>query len=319
MFKMFGRSFLTLKDFTYEEIIFLLDLASDLKEQKIIGKHKKYLENKNIALIFEKPSTRTRCAFAVACADCGAHSEYLGKTEIQLGHKESIEDTARVLGRMFDGIEFRGFSHRHVELLAKYSGVPVWNGLTDLDHPTQALADLMTIREHLGDIRSIKLVYVGDGRNNVANALMIAAAKTGMNFVICAPRELYPDQKLVNECTAFAKISGGTITISDNINSCAQNADVIYTDVWVSMGEEAQAAERLSLLTPYQVNNRVMKMAKKDALFMHCLPAVKGNEVTEDVFESDNSVVFDEAENRMHTIKAVMVATLCDDDKHFKF
>lgn len=314
MFKMFGRSFLTLKDFSNEEIMLLLDLAKVLKEQKKNGTHQKYLENKNIALIFEKPSTRTRCAFAVACADCGAHSEYLGKSEIQLGHKESIKDTARVLGRMFDGIEFRGSLHKHVEVLAQYSGVPVWNGLTNSDHPTQALADLMTIRERFGTVKGIRMVYVGDGRNNVANALMIAASKTGMEFGICAPRELLPNMKLVAECKEFAKISGAKIGGSDDVAKCVKNADVVYTDVWVSMGEEKKSAERLDMLKPYQVNEELMSYAKKDAVFMHCLPAVKGNEVTEEVFESKNSIVFDEAENRMHTIKAVMVATLCDEE-----
>ena len=303
-----GRNLLTLKDYTKEEIIFLIDFADKVKAEKKAGVFKKRMANKNIALIFEKPSTRTRCAFAVACYDEGANCEYLGKTEIQLGHKESVEDTARVLGRMFDGIEFRGFSHRHVELLAEYSGVPVWNGLTDDDHPTQALADLMTTREQFGKLEGVKLVYIGDGRNNVANALMIAAAKVGMDFVVVAPKELYPNDGLVAECKGFASKSGAKIEITESLDG-VNGADAVYTDVWVSMGEEAKAAERVRLLTPYQVNSGLMARANDNAIFLHCLPAVKGNEVTEEVFESFSKIVFDEAENRMHTIKAVMLAS----------
>jgi len=306
-----GRSLLTLKDFSKEEIIYLIDLAEDLKKKKKNGIFEKNMLNKNIALIFEKPSTRTRCSFTVACVDEGAHPEYLGKGDIQLGHKESVEDTARVLGRMFDGIEFRGFSQEVVEKLAKYSGVPVWNGLTDDDHPTQVLADLLTLREHLGKIEGTKFVYIGDGRNNMSNALMIGCSKVGINFVVVSPKELWPEEKLVNECGDFAKESGGNVFVTDNIEQAVHNADVIYTDVWCSMGEENKEEERIKLLSPYQVNSKVMSMTGKEStIFMHCLPAVKGKEVTEEVFEGRQSVVFDEAENRMHTIKAVMVGSV---------
>lgn len=308
-----GRSFLTLKDYTKEEISYLLDLAQTLKAKKQAGIFDKRLANKNIALIFEKPSTRTRCAFTVGAVDEGAHPEYLGKNDIQLGHKETVEDTARVLGRMFDGIEFRGFSQRVVETLAAYSGVPVWNGLTDEDHPTQVLADFMTIREHLGRLEGIQFVYVGDGRNNVANALMIGAAKMGMEFVVATPESLNPDENLLALCRGFAKESGATIRVLSDVFEAVRGADVIYTDVWVSMGEEAKSAERLELLRPYQVNSELMAATgKASTIFMHCLPAVRDNEVTHEVMESPVSVVFDEAENRMHTIKAVMVATLGD-------
>ena len=303
-----GRHLLTLKNYTKEEIIFLLDFADAVKAEKRTGVFKKRMANKNIALIFEKPSTRTRCAFAVACYDEGANCEYLGKTEIQLGYKESVEDTARVLGRMFDGIEFRGFSHRHVELLAEHSGVPVWNGLTDDDHPTQALADLMTIREKFGKLKGLKLVYVGDGRNNVANALMIASAKVGLNFTVVAPKTLLPDPELVAECKEFAERSGAKIEVTEDVEG-VKGADAVYTDVWVSMGEEEKAAERMEILKPYRVDDKLMAFANANAIFMHCLPAVKGNEVTESVFEGANSVVFDEAENRLHTIKAMMLAS----------
>lgn len=304
-----GRHLLTLKDFSKEEIIYLLDLAKDLKEKKKNGIFEKNMLNKNIALIFEKPSTRTRCSFTVACVDEGAHPEYLGKNDIQLGHKESVEDTARVLGRMFDGIEFRGFSQEVVEKLAKYSGVPVWNGLTDEDHPTQVLADFLTIREHLGKLEGVKFVYIGDGRNNMSNALMIGSSKVGLDFVVASPKELWPEEELLKECTKFAEKSGGSVTVTDNVLEAVKAADVIYTDVWCSMGEEDKSAERIKLLSPYQVNEGVMKATGKKTLFMHCLPAIKGKEVTEDVFEGESSVVFDEAENRMHTIKAVMVAS----------
>jgi ornithine carbamoyltransferase len=303
-----GRHLLTLKDFTKDEIIYLLDFADAVKAEKKAGIWKKRMANRNIALIFEKPSTRTRCAFAVACYDEGANCEYLGKSEIQLGHKESVEDTARVLGRMFDGIEFRGYSHRHVEILAQYSGVPVWNGLTDDDHPTQALADLMTVRERFGKLTGLRLVYVGDGRNNVANALMIAASKVGMDYTVVTPKELPPDADLVKECAGFAAASGSKIEVTDSIDG-VKGADAVYTDVWVSMGEEAKSEERLRLLTPYRVDDKLMALAKPGAIFLHCLPAVKGNEVTEAVFERFADVVFDEAENRLHTIKAVMLAS----------
>lgn len=305
-----GRSFLTLKDFTPEEIEYLIDLAANLKERKKQGYTGVSLQGKNIALIFEKPSTRTRCAFTVACVDEGGHPEYLGKDDIQLGYKESVEDTARVLGRMFDGIEFRGFSQETVEKLAEYSGVPVWNGLTDTYHPTQILADFLTMKEQFGRLKGLNFVYIGDGRNNMANSLLIGATKLGINISIVAPEQLHPSENILETIKPYAKESGANITITEDINQ-VKDADVIYTDVWCSMGEEDKAKERVELLKPYQVNKKLMEMTgKSDTRFMHCLPAVKGNEVTEEVFESENSVVFDEAENRMHTIKAVMVATL---------
>lgn len=305
-----GRSFLTLKDFTPEEIEYLLDLAADLKAKKKQGITGNSLKGKNIALIFEKPSTRTRCSFAVACNDEGGFHEYLSRNEIQLGGKESVKDTARVLGRFFDGIEFRGFSHEHVEMLAKYSGVPVWNGLTDDYHPTQILADFLTLKEHFGYLKGLNFVFMGDGRNNMANSLMIGCGKMGVNCTIIAPKELWPKEEIVQVSRGYAKDAGSTITITDDV-ATVEGADCVYTDVWCSMGEEDKAAERVALLRPYQVNSDVMKATKKDtSIFLHCLPAVKGNEVTEDVFEADYSLVFDEAENRMHTIKAVMVATL---------
>ena len=305
-----GRSFLTLKDFTPEEITYLLVLASQLKDKKKRGILGTTLSGKNIALIFEKPSTRTRCAFAVGARDEGGHPEYLGVDDIQLGSKESVEDTARVLGRMFDGIEFRGFKQETVEALAKYSGVPVWNGLTDTYHPTQILADFLTIREHIGHLKGVKLAFLGDGRNNMANSLMIGCAKLGLHFVLISPTALRPVGKLVRECAEYAAASGGTIYFTDQIDA-VEGCDVIYTDVWASMGEEAKAAEREALLRPYQVNAELMKKTgKENTIFLHCLPAIKGKEVTEEVFESPASVVFDEAENRLHTIKAVMVATL---------
>jgi ornithine carbamoyltransferase len=306
-----GRSFLTLKDYTAEEIEYLVDLAIDLKAKKKAGIFQRTMEHKNVALIFEKPSTRTRCAFTIGAIDEGAHPEYLGKNDIQLGHKETVEDTARVLGRMFDGIEFRGFSQDVVEKLAKYSGVPVWNGLTDEDHPTQVLADFMTIREKFGYLKGITFVYAGDGRNNMANALMIGASKMGMNFVIIAPKSLYPAEDLVELCKGYAKESGATIVITDDPTQGVKGADIIYTDVWVSMGEEDKAADRIAVLKPFQVNKELMDATgNPKTLFMHCLPAVREKEVTNEVIESEASVVFDEAENRMHTIKAVMVATI---------
>lgn len=305
-----GRSFLTLKDFTAEEILYLLQLAADLKAKKKQGVTGHSLKGKNIALIFEKPSTRTRCSFTVACVDEGAHPEYLGNNDIQLGHKESIEDTARVLGRIFDGIEFRGFQQETVEKLAKFSGVPVWNGLTDSYHPTQILADFLTLQEQFGKLKGLKLVYVGDGRNNMANSLMIGSSKLGLHFVNLAPKSLWPEEELVTTCQGYADASEGTITITDDL-SLVEGADAIYTDVWCSMGEEAKAEERIKLLRPYQVNEELMKKTGKvNTIFLHCLPAVKGYEVTEEVFEKHADVIFDEAENRMHTIKAVMVATL---------
>lgn len=304
-----GRNFLTLKDFTPAEIQEFLDLAEKLKADKKKGITGNSLKGKNIALIFEKPSTRTRCAFTIGCIDEGGHPEYLGKDDIQLGYKESVEDTARVLGRMFDGIEFRGFKHKNVELLAKYSGVPVWNGLTDDYHPTQILADFLTIKEHLGRLKGVNFVFAGDGRNNMANSLMIGSAKMGLNFTILAPKQLWPNENLVNLCLEYAKESNGTINITEDIEA-VKGADVLYTDVWCSMGEEDLAKERVALLRPYQVNEKMLAKTGKDTIVMHCLPAVKGNEITTDVFEKNADVIFDEAENRMHTIKAVMVATL---------
>lgn len=305
-----GRNFITLKDFTPNEIGYLLDLAADLKAKKKKGITGEALKGKNIALIFEKPSTRTRCAFVVGCVDEGAHPEYLGKDDIQLGHKESVEDTARVLGRMFDGIEFRGFKHSTVEMLAEYAGVPVWNGLTDEYHPTQILADLLTIKEQFGSLKGLNFVYTGDGRNNMANSLMIGMTKMGVNCTILAPKSLWPKEELVSVCREYAAQSGAALTVTEDV-SAVSGADVVYTDVWCSMGEEDKAAERLALLKPYQVNQEFMKrIGNQRTIFMHCLPAVKGNEVTKEVFEQHAQVVFDEAENRMHTIKAVMVATL---------
>ncbi len=310
MMNLKGRNFITLKDFTPEEIGYLLDLAAKLKADKKRGITGNSLKGKNIALIFEKPSTRTRCAFVVGARDEGGFPEYLGKDDIQLGHKESVADTARVLGRMFDGIEFRGFAHKTVEELAKYAGVPVWNGLTDEYHPTQILADLLTMQEHFGHLKGLHFVYAGDGRNNMANSLMIGMTKMGVNFTIIAPKELQPTKELVELCKGYAKESGAKLQISDDVLA-VKDADVIYTDVWASMGEEDKAKERIELLSPYQVNEKLMESTGKDStIFMHCLPAVKGKEVTEDVFEKYADVVFDEAENRMHTIKAVMVATL---------
>lgn len=307
-----GRSFLTLKDYTPEEIEYLIDLAAELKQKKKQGNTGNRLKGKNIALIFEKPSTRTRSAFTVACVDEGGHPEYLGTNDIQLGYKESIEDTARVLGRMYDGIEFRGFKQETVEKLAEYSKVPVWNGLTDTYHPTQILADFLTLKEHFGKLEGLKLVYVGDGRNNMANSLMIGSSKMGIDFTVLAPESLWPEKSLVDECKGFAAISRSSIVITDNLEA-VEDADAIYTDVWCSMGEEDKAVERIQLLKPYQVNmNLLAKTNKENTIVLHCLPAVKGNEITEEVFEQFANVIFDQAENRMHTIKAIMVATLGD-------
>ncbi|MBQ6739111.1 MAG: ornithine carbamoyltransferase [Synergistaceae bacterium] len=303
-----GRSFLTLMDFSPDEINYLLKLSADLKSKKRAGIRGNLLAGKNIALLFEKSSTRTRCAFTVACNDEGAFPEYLNKNDIQLGAKEDVKDTARVLGRMFDGIEFRGFKQETVEELAKYSGVPVWNGLTDVDHPTQVLADFLTLIENFGKLKGLNLVYVGDGRNNMSNALMIGCAKMEINYTVSCPKELEPDKNLLEKCRAFSK---SKIEVVNNPKDAVKNADAIYTDVWVSMGEEALKEERHKLLHDWQVNSELFNSTGKDTtIFLHCLPAVKGSEVTEDVFESDRSKVFDEAENRLHTIKAVMVATL---------
>lgn len=322
-----GRHFLKLLDFTAGEIMYLLELSAELKRLKYAGVRPRNLEGKNIALIFEKPSTRTRCAFVVAAVDEGAHPEYLGKNDIQLGKKESVADTARVLGRMFDGIEFRGFKHETVEELAKYAGVPVWNGLTDKFHPTQILADFLTILEHKGRLKGIKFAYCGDGRNNMANSLMIGAAQMGMDFRIVSPAALFPDKELVKQAEQLAAESGAIVTLTEDVKEGVSGVDVIYTDVWVSMGEEEQFAHRIDMLLPYQVNMDMIKMAAPDVIFLHCLPAfhnrdtsvgeeiyqkynVKEMEVTDEVFESKYSKVFDQAENRMHTIKAVMVATI---------
>jgi ornithine carbamoyltransferase len=329
-----GRNFLTLKDFTKDEITYLLDLSARLKEAKKKGRSVRFYEGKNIALIFEKTSTRTRCSFEVAAHDLGMGVTYLDPSGSQIGKKESIRDTARVLGRMYEGIEYRGFGQEIVEELAKYAGVPVWNGLTNEYHPTQMLADLLTIREHLGHLEGIKLVYMGDARYNMGNSLMIACSKMGMHFTACTAKEYFPNEELVKQCREYAKESGGTITLTEDVETGVKDADVIYTDVWVSMGEpDSVWEERLRTLKPYQVNKKVMDLAGEKAIFMHCLPAfhdlnttigkqifekygITEMEVTDEVFESAQSVVFDEAENRMHTIKAVIVATLGDETVH---
>ena len=323
-----GRNFLTLKDFTPEEIEYLLDLSAELKDKKKKGIPVNHYAGKNIALIFEKTSTRTRCSFEVAAHDMGMGVTYLDPQGSQIGKKESIEDTARVLGRMFDGIEYRGFEQSIVEELAQNAGVPVWNGLTNEYHPTQMLADLLTIREHLGRLKGIKLVYMGDARYNMGNSLMIACAKMGMHFTACTSKEYFPNEELVAQCQEYAKASGGSVTLTEDVIEGTKDADVLYTDVWVSMGEPDEVwAERIKVLSPYQINKKVMDNAGSNAIFMHCLPAFHDLktkigkevyekfgmcelEVTDEVFESEASVVFDEAENRMHTIKAVMVATL---------
>ena len=323
-----GRNFLTLKDFTPEEIQYMLDLSADLKAKKKNGVSIKNYTDKNIALIFEKTSTRTRCSFEVAANDMGMGVTYLDPSGSQIGKKESIPDTARVLGRMFDGIEYRGYGQDIVEELAKYAGVPVWNGLTNEYHPTQMLADLLTIREHLGHLKGVKLVYMGDARYNMGNSLMIACSKLGMDFVACTTKEYFPNEELVATCRGYAQESGARITLTEDVKEGTKDADIIYTDVWVSMGEPDEVWEkRIKELSPYKVTKEVMANAKESAIFLHCLPAfhdlktkigaamyekfgVKDMEVTDEVFESAQSKVFDEAENRMHTIKAVMVATL---------
>ena len=326
-----NRSFLKLLDYTPAEIEQLLDLAADLKAKKKAGIAHDQLHGKNIALIFEKTSTRTRCSFEVAAHDLGMQVTYLDPSGSQIGKKESIADTARVLGRMFDGIEYRGYGQQIVEDLAHYAGVPVWNGLTNEFHPTQILADFLTIREHFGKLKGIRFVYFGDARYNMGNSLMVGCAKMGLNFTACAPKKYQPDPALVAQCQAIAAQTGATLTFEEDPAKAAKGADVLYTDVWVSMGEPKDAwAERVSLMKPYQINAQVMKATgNPNVKFMHCLPAfhnehtkvgreiemaygLKGLEVTEEVFESPNSIVFDEAENRMHTIKAVMVATLGD-------
>ncbi len=323
-----GRNFLKLLDFTPAEISELLDLAANLKAKKKAGVPHRLCEGKNIALIFEKTSTRTRCAFEVAAADLGMHPVYLDPKSSQIGKKESIADTARVLGRMFDGIEYRGFGQQIVEELAKYSGVRVWNGLTNEFHPTQILADFLTIQEHFGRLAGVKLVYMGDARYNMGNSLMVGCAKMGMHFVACAPKAYFPDEALIAQCEAIAEETGAVLEFIEDPMTATKGADVIYTDVWVSMGEpDSVWKERIDALLPYQVNEALMANAGPQCRFMHCLPAfhdlkttvgreifakfgIECMEVTDEVFESAQSIVFDEAENRMHTIKAVMAATL---------
>lgn len=323
-----GRNFLTLKDFNGDEIEYLIDLAAELKDKKRRGIVEQPLIGKNVALIFEKTSTRTRCSFEVAAHDLGMGTTYLDPTGSQIGKKESIADTARVLTRMYDGIEYRGFGQAIVEELAKYSNVPVWNGLTNEYHPTQMLADMLTVRENFGRLQGIKFVYMGDARYNMGNSLMIVCAKLGLHYTACTSKKYFPDPKLVEQCREWAKTSGGSVTLSEDVMSATKNADVIYTDVWVSMGEPDEVwEERIKELSPYQVNKSVMNNASDKAIFMHCLPAfhdlkttigasvhekfgIDEMEVTDEVFESAQSVVFEEAENRMHTIKAVMAATL---------
>jgi len=334
-----GRHLLTLLDFKTDEIKYLIDLAKKLKTEKEQGICHKHLKNKNVVLLFQKDSTRTRCAFEVGAFDLGMGVTYIGPTGSQMGKKESVKDTARVLGRMYDGIQFRGYLHSDVEMLAKYANVPVWNGLTDLYHPTQILADFLTILEKFGYLKGIKFTYFGDARNNMGNSLMIGAAKMGMHFTACAPKELWPTKELIDRCLEIAKETNAILEFSDDIHYSAKSSDVIYTDVWVSMGEPKEVWEkRIKELSPYQVNSKVMSYAKKEAIFMHCLPAFHGLdtevgadvakqfgsvyrniangelEVTNEVLESNQSVVFEEAENRMHTIKAVMLATLSDLD-----
>ena len=328
MMNLKGRSFLKLLDFSTEEITGLLDLAAELKEKKKAGIPHRLCEGKNIALVFEKTSTRTRCSFEVAAADLGMHPVYLDPKSSQMGKKESIADTARVLGRMFDGIEYRGYGQEIVEQLAAYSGVPVWNGLTNEFHPTQILADFLTIREHFGALKGKKLVYMGDARYNMGNSLMVGCAKMGMRFTACAPERYFPGRALIADCEAVARETGATLTFSTDPMTAVQGADVIYTDVWVSMGEPDEVwKQRIDDLLPYQVNRKLMDAAGPQCRFMHCLPAfhdlntgtgkeiyekfgLESMEVTDEVFEGPQSIVFDEAENRMHTIKAVMAATL---------
>ena len=323
-----GRDFLTLKDFSKEEIMYLIDLAAELKEKKKKGIPVDHHWGKNVALIFEKTSTRTRCSFEVAAHDLGMGTTYLDPSGSQIGRKESIADTARVLSRMYDGIEYRGFGQNIVEELAKYSDVPVWNGLTNEYHPTQMLADMLTIREHFGKLEGINFTYMGDARYNMGNSLMIACAKLGLNFTACTNKKYFPDEELVELCKGYAAQSGAAITLTEDVDAGTKGADVIYTDVWVSMGEPAEVwEERIHDLLPYQVNKKAMDNAGPQAVFMHCLPAfhdlkttvgaqihdkfgLEELEVTDEVFESAQSIVFDEAENRMHTIKAVMDATV---------
>lgn len=329
---LYNRNLLTLLDYSPDEIMYLLKLSSELKKMKKEGKETHVLKNKNIALLFEKDSTRTRCSFEVAAYDLGMHVTYLGPTGSQMGKKESIKDTARVLGRMFDGIEFRGFKHETVEELAAYANVPVWNGLTDRYHPTQVLADALTILEHKGKLKGIKMAYLGDARYNMGNSLMIMSAKLGLDFRAVGPKSLMPSKELVEKCLEVCKETSGKITLTESVEEGVKDVDVVVTDVWVSMGEpDSVWKERIEKLLPYQVNKNVMALAKDDAIFLHCLPSfhnletkigmeifekygLNGLEVTEDVFESEQSVVFDEAENRLHTIKAVIYATMVKDE-----
>ena len=323
-----GRNFLKLLDFTPEEIRYLIDLSKNLKDLKRAGIPHDRLKGKNIVLLFEKTSTRTRCSFEVAGHDLGMGVTFLNADSSQVGKKESIKDTARVLGRMYDGIEYRGFEQSIVEELAEYAGVPVWNGLTDEFHPTQMIADLLTIEEKFGKLKGINFTYMGDARNNLGNSLMVACAKMGMNFTACAAKEVFPNEYLVNTCKEIAKETGGSITLTEDVKEGTKNADVIYTDIWVSMGEPEEIWEsRLNLLKPYQVNKAVMENAAPNAVFMHCLPSyhdlntdvgrkvcekfgMKELEVTDEVFEGKQSIVFDQAENRMHSIKAIILATI---------
>ena len=322
------KHLLTLLDYSPEEITYLLDLAKKLKQEKKNNIPHKVLQGKNIVLLFEKDSTRTRCAFEVSGYDLGMNVTYIGPTGSQMGKKESIKDTARVLGRMFDGIEYRGFKQETVEILAKYSGVPVWNGLTDLYHPTQILADFLTMQEYKGNLKNLKFAYLGDGRYNMGNSYMIGSAKMGLDFRMVGPKALWPSKELIEKCQEIAKQTGAKLTFTEDVNEGVKDVDVVATDVWVSMGEpDSVWKERIELLTPYQVNSKLMALAKKDAIFLHCLPSfhnletkvgmevyekfgLNGLEVTEDVFEGKQSVVFDEAENRLHTIKAVIYATM---------
>ena len=323
-----GRDFLKLLDYSKEEILYLIELSNIFKQKKKNGEPHNYLRGKSVALLFEKDSTRTRCAFEVAAYDLGMHVTYLGPTGSQMGKKESIADTARVLARMYDGIEYRGFSQDIVEDLGKYADVPVWNGLTNEFHPTQMLADMLTVKENFGTLKNLNLVFMGDARNNVGNSLMVVCSKLGVNFTCCAPKELFPNNELVEQCKVFANENGSTITLTENVEEGVKGAHVIYTDVWVSMGEDSSIWEqRINQLKPYQVNKHAMELADPKAIFLHCLPSfhdtntkigkeiqeqfgLEEMEVTNEVFESNQSKVFDQAENRLHTIKAVMYATL---------
>lgn len=331
-----GRDLLTLKDYTKEEIEYLITLSEKMKYQKKNGISIARAEQKNIVLIFEKASTRTRCSFEVAASDLGIATTYIDSNSSQFGKKESIADTAKVLGRIYDGIEYRGHSHKIVEEFAEYAEVPVWNGLTDEYHPTQMIADLMTMKERFGTLEKLKCTYMGNAHNNIGNSLLIVCAKMGIDLTICAPKEYFPDQNLVEECREYAKKSSANIVLTENVMEAVENADVIYTDVWVSMGEEESLWEkRIHDLLPYQVNSKVMNHTKLTTIFMHCLPAfhdvnttigkkifesykIKEMEVTDDVFQSDRSVVFEQAENRMHSIKAIIYATLFETEKEYK-